>query len=88
MKTKSNLERVLEAGQFAVTGELGPPQSADAEVIRKKAKILKGNVVVFCNSITFRICEASSEVSIGFILIILISMNQFRLVVASKQNEY
>jgi len=44
MKTKSNLERVLEAGQFAVTGELGPPQSADAEVIRKKAKILKGHV--------------------------------------------
>jgi len=44
MKTKSNLERVLEAGQFAVTGELGPPQSADAEIIRKKAKILKGHV--------------------------------------------
>jgi 5,10-methylenetetrahydrofolate reductase len=44
MKTRSNLERVLEAGQFAVTGELGPPQSADPEVIRTKAKILKGNV--------------------------------------------
>jgi 5,10-methylenetetrahydrofolate reductase len=44
MKTKSNLERVLEAGHFAVTGELGPPQSADPEVIRKKARILKGNV--------------------------------------------
>jgi len=44
MKTKSNLERVLEAGQFAVTGELGPPQSADSEVIRRKAKMLKGHV--------------------------------------------
>jgi len=44
MKTKSNLERVLEAGQFAVTGELGPPQSADLEVIRRKAKILKGHI--------------------------------------------
>jgi len=44
MKTKSNLERVLEAGQFAVTGELGPPQSADPEVVRRKAKILKGYV--------------------------------------------
>jgi methylenetetrahydrofolate reductase (NADPH) len=44
MKTKSNLERVLEAGQFAVTGELGPPPSADSEVIRRKAKILKGYV--------------------------------------------
>jgi methylenetetrahydrofolate reductase (NADPH) len=44
MKTKSNLEWVLESRIFAVTGELGPPQSADAEVIRKKAKILKGHV--------------------------------------------
>ena len=47
MKTKSNLERVLESKIFAVTGELGPPQSADPEVIRRKAKILKGNVDAF-----------------------------------------
>ncbi len=39
----SNLERVLRAGHFAVTGELGPPQSADGETIRQKAKLLKGN---------------------------------------------
>jgi 5,10-methylenetetrahydrofolate reductase len=39
----SNLEKVLKNGHFAVTGELGPPQNADAEVIRKKAKLLKGN---------------------------------------------
>ena len=38
----SNLERVLRAGHFAVTGELGPPQSADREVISKKAALLKG----------------------------------------------
>ena len=47
MKTKSNLERVLESGKFAVTGEIGPPPSADPEVIRRKAKILKGNVDAF-----------------------------------------
>lgn len=40
----SNLERVLRAGHFAVTGELGPPQSADASVIRKKAAMLRGLV--------------------------------------------
>jgi 5,10-methylenetetrahydrofolate reductase len=40
----SNLERVLRAGHFAVTGELGPPQNADGEVIRKKAALLKGCV--------------------------------------------
>jgi 5,10-methylenetetrahydrofolate reductase len=38
----SNLERVLRAGHFAVTGELGPPQSADGAVIREKAWLLQG----------------------------------------------
>ena len=38
----SNLERILRAGHFAVTGELGPPQSADGSVIREKAALLKG----------------------------------------------
>jgi 5,10-methylenetetrahydrofolate reductase len=44
MKSKSNLEKVFESGKFAVTGEIGPPASADPEVIRRKAKILKGYV--------------------------------------------
>ncbi len=39
----SNLERILKAGHFAVTGELGPPQSADGEEIRHKAALLIGN---------------------------------------------
>jgi methylenetetrahydrofolate reductase (NADPH) len=41
-KSGSNLEKVLEAGHFAVTGELGPPQSADAEEVIHKAHLLKG----------------------------------------------
>ncbi len=40
----SNLEKTLRAGHFAVTGELGPPQSAAGEVIREKAALLKGLV--------------------------------------------
>jgi methylenetetrahydrofolate reductase (NADPH) len=44
MKAGSNLEKILTAGHFAATGELGPPQSADPEVIRKKANYLKGYV--------------------------------------------
>lgn len=44
MKAGSNLEKVFAAGHFAVTGELGPPRGADAEVIRDKAKYLKGFV--------------------------------------------
>ena len=40
----SNLEKVLRAGHFAVTGELGPPTDANREVITEKAQYLKGNV--------------------------------------------
>ena len=40
----SRLERLLRAGHFVVTAELGPPQNADAEVIRKKAHLLRGVV--------------------------------------------
>jgi methylenetetrahydrofolate reductase (NADPH) len=43
----SNLERILKAGHFGVTGELGPPQSADSEVIREKARLLKG----YCDAV-------------------------------------
>jgi methylenetetrahydrofolate reductase (NADPH) len=41
-KSGSRLERTLREGHFAVTAELGPPQSADPEVIRRKARLLKG----------------------------------------------
>ena len=43
-KSGSNLEKVFAAGEFAVTGELGPPKSADIELIRKKADFVKGHV--------------------------------------------
>ena len=33
MKVSSNLEKILTSGHFAATGELGPPKSAEAEVI-------------------------------------------------------
>ena len=44
MKSGSNLEKVLNAGHFAFTGELGPPRGADAEEVRKKAAHLKAVV--------------------------------------------
>lgn len=40
----SNLKAKLEAGKFAVTAEAGPPRGARPEVMREKAKILKGYV--------------------------------------------
>jgi methylenetetrahydrofolate reductase (NADPH) len=42
--SKSNLQTVLESGQFAVTAEAGPPRGAKPEIVRQKAKILKGCV--------------------------------------------
>jgi methylenetetrahydrofolate reductase (NADPH) len=44
MKSGSNLEKVLAAGHFAVTGECGPPRSANPDVVRQKAAHLKGMV--------------------------------------------
>jgi methylenetetrahydrofolate reductase (NADPH) len=41
MKTKSNIERILESGEFVVTSECGPPRGADPEVIRRKGALLK-----------------------------------------------
>jgi len=44
MKSASRLEKVLTSGKFAVTTEVGPPQSADPEVIKKKAQYCLGKV--------------------------------------------
>jgi len=40
----SQLKRVLEKGEFAVTSECGPPKGADPKVIVKKAELLRGKV--------------------------------------------
>ena len=44
MKSGSHLEKILTAGHFAFTGELGPPRGANVEAVRKKASHLKGIV--------------------------------------------
>ncbi|MDO8671998.1 MAG: methylenetetrahydrofolate reductase [Dehalococcoidia bacterium] len=44
MKSGSNLEKVLAAGHFAATSELGPPKSANPAVVREKAKFLRGYI--------------------------------------------
>jgi len=47
MKTKSNLARVLENGQFVVTAEISSPQNTDFETIRKNANLIKDYVDAF-----------------------------------------
>jgi len=44
MNTGSQLARMLQSGEFAFTGELGPPRGADVEAVKKKASYLKGVV--------------------------------------------
>ncbi len=55
MKSGSNLEKVLEAKEFAVTAELGPPKSADGNIVRDKAKILKG----FADAVNITDCQTA-----------------------------
>ncbi|MFZ5571095.1 MAG: methylenetetrahydrofolate reductase [Thermodesulfobacteriota bacterium] len=43
-KAGSNLEKILKAGHFAFTGELGPPRGSNVEHVIEKAKPLKGMV--------------------------------------------
>jgi len=43
-KSGSRLEKIFKSGRFALTGELGPPKSADIDVIDKKCGYLAGNV--------------------------------------------
>jgi methylenetetrahydrofolate reductase (NADPH) len=65
----SNLEKVLKNGHFAVTAELGPPQSADPQVIKQKAELLRG----YCDAINITDNQTAivrmSSIGAGAILI-------------------
>jgi len=41
---KSRLQRLLEAGQFVVTAEIGPPKGADPDKVRAAARAMRGMV--------------------------------------------
>jgi len=47
MKTNSNLERVLDSGQFALTAEISPPSNTELETIRESVELIKGHVDAF-----------------------------------------
>jgi len=44
IKSGSQLEKVLKSGEFAFTGELGPPKAVDGGNVEKKAGFLKESV--------------------------------------------
>jgi methylenetetrahydrofolate reductase (NADPH) len=63
-KAGSRLEKILSAGTFSVTGECGPPKSADGNVIAEKAKLLAGYVdavnITDNQTAVVRICSMAS----------------------------
>ncbi len=65
MKSGSNLERVLEAGHFAVTTELGPPKGTDVSIVKEKAEFLRGNVdavnVTDCQTAVVRLSSIAAS---------------------------
>jgi 5,10-methylenetetrahydrofolate reductase len=67
----SNLEKVLRAGHFAVTGELGPPTDANVDVIRDKAQHFVGTV----DSVNITDCQTAvvrmSSIAVGIQLLAL-----------------
>jgi len=69
VKSGSNLEKILSAGKFAVTAELGPPKSADAEAVYKKADILKG----YADAVNITDCQTAvvrmSSIAAGSMLV-------------------
>jgi len=69
MKAGSNLEKVLTAGHFAATGELGPPKSSDAQVIRNKASLLRGYVDAVNITDNQTAIVRMSSISVGVMLL-------------------
>jgi len=62
---KSNLQKILEAGHFSVTSELGPPMSANADFIRHNAKEIVGQIdaanVTDCQAAVVRMSSVAAS---------------------------
>jgi len=62
---KSNLQKILEAGHFSVTSEIGPPMSANAEFVRHNAKEIAGQIdaanVTDCQAAVVRMSSVAAS---------------------------
>ena len=47
MTSKTNLQKILSNGNFAITAEIGPPKGADSSKIKNKAEIVRGYADAF-----------------------------------------
>lgn len=66
MKAGSNLERVIRAGHFAVTAELGPPIGCSRKTVVKKAELLRGCADAYnitdCQTAVVRLSSIASAI--------------------------
>ncbi|NLZ27721.1 MAG: methylenetetrahydrofolate reductase [Firmicutes bacterium] len=65
----SNLEKVIKSGEFAVTGELGPPKSADGEFVRHHGELLRNHVDAFNITDNQTAIVRTSSIACGAILV-------------------
>jgi len=65
----SNLEKVINSGEFVVTGELGPPKSADGDFIRHHAEMLQNHVDAFNITDNQTAIVRTSSIACGNILV-------------------
>lgn len=64
----SNFEKVINSGEFVVTGELGPPKSANGDLIRHHAEMLKDHVDAFNLTDNQTAIVRTSSIACGAIL--------------------
>ncbi len=69
MKPASRLERILSSGNFAVTGELGPPKSADLELLKQHAEALRDYVDSYNITDNQKAVVRTSSISVAVTLI-------------------
>ncbi len=65
----SNLEKVLTSGQFAVTGELGPPKSADITSLKHHGEALRNYVDAFNITDNQTAIVRTSSIACGAVLV-------------------
>ena len=67
--TVGNLKKVLESGAFTVTGELGPPKSADGDFIKHHAEHLRNHVDAYNLTDNQTAIVRTSSIACGKILV-------------------
>ncbi len=65
----SNLEKVINSGEFVVTGELGPPKSAYGDFVRHHGEMLKDHVDAFNITDNQTAIVRTSSIACGAILV-------------------